>query len=334
LCAGAIAALAQPGPPANAGNPFHDKNESGETVHTLPAPASIHAEKDSQPTFAPPSNLTAVYGASYGSGNLVDHGGLEISNAGFQAVYYNSTVANSKATSLGYSSIQAQITAFIKAFPDNAKWDGGANDDFALIQQYGSHAPIAGTLTSNPANPANGGGPFVDKKTAAATFQDSQVQSYLAALFNAHSLTAQSNVIYGIYFPAGMNICLSGGCSCSSFCGYHSHFTYGSLQIKYAVFPFPGCNACSVAGMTAADMLTIIGSHEIREAVTDPGDFGNYAWADAAGYEADDKCAWHNLYQMANGKFWVQPEYSNGGIRTASGFTATYPGPGCIVPNK
>ncbi len=59
-----------------------------------------------------------------------------------------------------------------------------------------------------------------------------------------------------------------------------------------------------------------------------------YAWYDSAGYEADDKCAWHNLYQMTNGSFWIQPEYSNGGNTTASGFTAVYPGPGCIVPNK
>jgi hypothetical protein len=51
------------------------------------------------------------------------------------------------------------------------------------------------------------------------------------------------------------------------------------------------------------------------------------------GYEADDKCAWHNLYPMTNGGFWVQPEYSNGGTTVNSGFEATYPGPGCVVPN-
>ena len=70
--------------------------------------------------------------------------------------------------------------------------------------------------------------------------------------------------------------------------------------------------------------------HELEEAVTDP-DLN--AWYDSAGYEADDKCAWHNLYQINNGSFWVQPEYSNGGTVTRSGFTATYPA-GCIVPNR
>ena len=80
-------------------------------------------------------------------------------------------------------------------------------------------------------------------------------------------------------------------------------------------------------------MLTIVASHEIREAVTDPGDNGQNAWYDSAGYEADDKCAWHNLYQTTSGGFWVQ-EFSNGGTITASGFTASYPGTGCVVPNR
>jgi hypothetical protein len=54
-------------------------------------------------------------------------------------------------------------------------------------------------------------------------------------------------------------------------------------------------------------METIVTSHEIREAITDPV---NAWWESASGYEADDKCAWHNLYQQTGGA-WVQPEYSN-----------------------
>jgi len=72
-------------------------------------------------------------------------------------------------------------------------------------------------------------------------------------------------------------------------------------------------------------MLTIVTSHEIREAVTDP--LGN-AWYDSKGNEADDKCVWHNLYKIAGTGFWVQPEFSQGG--TVNGIA--YPGPGCVVP--
>src|SRR6476469_6028017 len=98
------------------GDPFHDRSDTGEIVHVLPTPASIHSPRDTQPTDAPVAQGTSVFPASYGSGNLTDHGGPEISNAAFRAVYWNSSVANSTATSLGYSTISAQLNAFISYF--------------------------------------------------------------------------------------------------------------------------------------------------------------------------------------------------------------------------
>src|ERR1700760_928267 len=84
---------------AQNGNPFQDKNESGEIVHVLPAPALGHnPHASNQPTDAPRSNETAVYPASYGSGNLTDHGGPEIPLAEFRAIYWNGGAANSTAT--------------------------------------------------------------------------------------------------------------------------------------------------------------------------------------------------------------------------------------------
>jgi hypothetical protein len=308
------------------GNPFVDHSDTGETVHVLPGAASLRSPHDTQPTVAPPQQGTAVFPASYGSGNLIDHGGLEIANAGFWAVYWNGNVANSTATSTGtsthYATIQAQMTDFINSFPDNANWDNSSTDDYEVVQQYGSHAPIASTLTN--------WGAFVDTRASQSTITDSKLRSYLTGLFNAGKVPARNDTIYGIYLPPGMRITLQGGSSCSSFCGYHGHFSYGGLQIKYAAFPYLNCNACTLSGLTVADMLTIVTSHEIREAVTDPGDNNVNAWYDAAGYEADDKCAWHNLYQMTRGGFWVQPEYSNGIARNGT----TFPGPGCVVPNR
>src|SRR4026209_1559309 len=77
------------------GNPFYDKSDTGETVKILPPPASLHSPGDTQPTDAPPRNGTAVFPASYGSGTLNDHGGLEIPNASYMPIYWNSSVANS-----------------------------------------------------------------------------------------------------------------------------------------------------------------------------------------------------------------------------------------------
>ena len=65
--------------------------------------------------------------------------------------------------------------------------------------------------------------------------------------------------------------------------------------------------------------------------LSDP--LGN-AWYDSKGYEADDKCVWTNLYQMKNGGFWVQPEFSNGLTMMPPGDSGavTFPGPGCVIP--
>ena len=104
----------------------------------------------------------------------------------------------------------------------------------------------------------------------------------------------------------------------------YSVYTYGSYQIKYAVYPYLDCTACKVASnSTVADMETVVTSHEIREAVTDPGDNGvDGWWENASGYEGDDKCAWHNLYRTAAG-YLIQPEFSNS--------AAASTGKGCVV---
>jgi hypothetical protein len=295
-------------------NPFIDHSDTGETVHVLPAPAAIHSPHATQPTDAPPRNALQVYPPSYGSGDLLNHGGHEIPFAGFFAIYWNWNVANSPG-SQGQATLQAQVRDFATNFSDGAAYtqtDPAA--DYTIVTQYSSVDTISPVLAF--------AGEFVDNRSAQPSFSDSKVKNYIAGLFNSGAVRPDPNTIYGVYFPAGMRITLQGGASCSSFCGYHGHFLYNGQDIKYAVFPYTNCTACSLPGKAVADILTIVTSHEIREAVTDP-DLN--AWYDAAGYEADDKCAWHNLYQMTRGNYWVQPEYSNGG-------NATYPGPGCVVP--
>jgi hypothetical protein len=296
----------------NPGNPFHDYNDRGEIVHVLPTPASIHNPHDWQSTdAAPPSGEYQVYPGSYGSGNLIDHGGPEMSNAAFRAIYWNSTVGNL---------VQPTISGFISYFGTNANYSSSdPNADYSIVQQYGSKNAIAAGIGIL--------GYRVDTQAAASRISDRNIQSYLASLFSSGLETPSSNTLFGVYFPHGMKITLQGGSSCSSFCGYHSHFTYNGTLIKYAVFPYTDCAACSVTGKSVNDILTIVTSHEIREAVTDS--LGT-AWYDSSGYEADDKCAWHNLYQMSGGGYWVQPEYSNGGTKNGT----TYPGPGCVVPNR
>jgi hypothetical protein len=297
------------------GNPFIDHSDTGETVHVLPAPASVRSPRDTQPTDAPKGLRVAP--ASYGSGNLINHGGHQIPFAGFYAIYWNSTVANSPG-SQGQTSLRSQVQNFVAAYSGSQPYNqNDGSSDYTIIQQYGSADAISPVLAW--------AGDFVDSQSSQGVISDSKVRSYLASLFANGPVTPDAHTIFGIYFPSGVKITLQGGTSCSAFCGYHGHFSYNGTDIKYAVFPYTDCRACSVSGKAVADILTIVSSHEIREAVTDP-DLN--AWYDAAGDEADDKCAWHNLYQMTKGGFWVQPEYSNGSP------SSTYPGPGCIIPNQ
>jgi hypothetical protein len=323
-----ISALAAGVRAQTADDVFAGTRENGKSVHLLPTTDALERHFGKKPSLAVRSNTASVYPASYGNGNLIDHGGLEISNAGFQAIYWNSSVAQSTSTSNGYATIQNEMDAFVQAFADNQNWDDSSADDFTIVQQYGTGSPIAPTLRLNQANPA--GGAFVDSQTPVATITDSQIQSYLVGLFNAGSLLADSHTVYGVFFPAGTTVQLSSGqSSCTYFCAYHSAFYYGSTAVIYAVFPYPSCGHCNPYNYPAADMLTMFIGHETRESVTDAhGD----AWYDASRLEPDDKCVWSYLYRTTNGNFFVQPEYSNGGMVTASGFTATYPGPGCVVP--
>jgi hypothetical protein len=271
-------------------NPFIDRSDNGETIHVLPPPAAIHSPHATQPTDAPPHRGATVYPASYGSGDLIDHGGREIPMAAYFAIYWNPSVANS-AGSQGYASLRDQVAGFVSSFSQSP--------DYTIITQYSSRDTISPVLVWL--------GDLVDSKPTRSSISDSQIRSYLAGLFSSGAVRPDSGTVFGVYFPSGMKITTQGGSSCSSFCGYHGHFAYNGQDIKYAVYPYTNCRGCSLSGKAVADMLTIVSSHEIREAVTDP-DLD--AWYDAVGYEADDKCAWHNLYQLA-GKFWVQPEYSN-----------------------
>jgi hypothetical protein len=284
----------------------------------------VQARPDISSAAAPAHSGASVFKASYGSGNLIYHrGGTVMVNPAFYPIFWNSDVASAPG-SQGSATISAEISAFASAYLNGVNaYSGSSTDDFTIVGQYKDSAghdsvPTAGSSSL---------GPFIDTKVATSSISDSDIQQYLAGLF-AGKVTPQSNAIYGVYFPHGIKVTLGSSASCSSFCGYHSSFNYNGMIITYAVFPYPDCSGCSLGGLQPADMLTIVSSHEIREAATDY--LGN-AWFDRRGYEADDKCAWHNLYQMSRNStrtFWVQPEYSNGGTVD----TVPYPGPGCVVP--
>lgn len=287
-------------------NPFIMRGDRAELMHVMPTPAQagIDPSARGEAVNAPHTGF-AVYKASYGAGQLIDHGGPVISNAGAFNVFLGSATA---------SAFQTPLNGFVQAFSNVPSYN--------IITQYSkSGNPISGALAFR--------GSYVDTTyytafTGDNTLSDTEVKSYVANLVNgplAGSLSGvETSTVVNLYLPQGLVSTMgsSTGCGGSSlgYCGYHSWSNVGGLHVKYAVYPYNNCSGCSLTGKTVVDMQTIVTSHEIREAVTDPSDAGN-AWYDRAGYEADDKCAWHNLYQMSG--YWVQPEYSNSNR-------------GCVVP--
>jgi hypothetical protein len=294
----ATAAFAQNG---NSDN-WRVRGDNGETVKVLPPPALAHADQDGSPTFAPPADGNSPFlrtgVASYGTipGHLDNHGGgvMASGNKIFN-IYYTVATANQ---------LQAGISGFLGSF-------SGTNPGMTILGQYGvaSTFSVSGTY-SDPNN------------SAPRSISDSGVQSYLASLFSAGKVAADASTLYGVYLPQGTKSTSGSSASCRNYCGYHSSFTYSGKTIKYAVYPYLDCSGCSLSGATVLDMITVVTSHEIREALTDPV---NAWWESTSGYEADDKCAWHNLYRI-NG-YLVQPEFSN--ADTAAG--QTKPG-ACVFP--
>ena len=264
------------------------RGDNGEIVSVLPGPAAAAAfeHRFGVPQAPTRSNGYSVFAPSYGAnpGLLSDHGGAVVSNAAFLPIFYNAATA---------SALQSGVDGMVNNFSNS---DPGMK----VITQYSKSGNAISAALGHSSD-------FVDNKSAPRRISDSGIQSYLTGLFNAGSISANNHTVYGVYLPSGTVSTLGSARSCSNYCGYHSSYTYNGMTILYAVFPYANCSGCSLSGKTVVDMETIVTSHEIREALTDPV---NAWWESSSGYEADDKCAWHNLYQQAGGA-WVQPEYSN-----------------------
>ena len=290
---GSTAAFAQDGP-------WKVKGDSGEIVQVLPTPAAAQAQENHGLGQQIPTAINgySVFSASYGAipGQMNDHGGAVVSNAAFLPIFYNGATA---------ASLQSGIDGFVNNF-------SGSDPGMAVIAQYSKVGNVISPLLGHTAD-------FFDNKVAPRRISDSGVQSYLSGLFTAGSIPVSTSTIYGVYLPQGTVSTLGSSRSCTNYCGYHSSYVRNGQTILYAVLPYNDCSGCSLSGKTVVDMMTIVTSHEIREAITDPV---NAWWESSSGYEDDDKCAWHNLYQQTGGA-WVQPEYSNA--------LAGWPR-GCITP--
>lgn len=119
------------------------------------------------------------------------------------------------------------------------------------------HGTFVGTTTLTKPAPR--------KKTT-----DAQIQSMLRKQIagNAAFPKPDADTLYFVFLPSGVEVDAFGSASCqpNGFCGYHDAIS-GS-NIFYAVVPSPDCSGCSLG--STLDSLTVICSHELCEAITDP----------------------------------------------------------------
>jgi hypothetical protein len=245
-------------------------------IPALPAPAAT-----SQPHLA------------YDGGRVLSHVSVDIVVWGSWS--YSSTVALSGRRSI--TSFASGITA--------SPYIDWLQEYNTPTQQIG-RGTLDGVFTVAPPSAANG-----------RVVTNTQIQSALAHLIGAGQLPKPSaDRLFVVFFRRGQVIARAEGDSQHNFCAYHDTRAYALHAIIYAVIPYemgnPGCRAAS----TSFDSLTTITSHELVEAITDPGvGLRRLAWYDRMYGEIGDICAHSSVPGAVTGgdgvRYVVQREWSN-----------------------
>jgi hypothetical protein len=185
------------------------------------------------------------------TGNSPDvtyHGGPVLQHAQVESVYYGQAWS----TSAYLGQRIPQIDGFLEYFTSSPYMD--------VLKEYNV-----------------GYGAFLDhdivsQVPAAGTIDDSQIRAILNAEITAQRLHAPTaNQLYVFMVAPGMVVTANGQNSVMDFGGYHSVFTDSAgVPVYYVVVPYPIGNVAPVP-LTAFQQDTYILSHEVSEAITNPG---------------------------------------------------------------
>lgn len=194
---------------------------------------------------------------------------------------------------------QARLTNFIKGL-NGSQWTSNMTQYYDASGNIVNDAALSGVWNDNsdsiPSRPSQSA-VAAEAARAAAHFGDRSVDAmYFVALEKGHD-------------PSGFK---------TQWCAFHSTTTSNGSTLAYTDFPYStdagsSCGENSVNSGSAGieDGVTIVGGHEIAEAMTDP--HPSSGWVDASGAENGDKCAWTNLQNtsFSTGTFPTQPLWSN-----------------------
>jgi hypothetical protein len=204
---------------------------------------------------------------------MVYRGGPVISNVKVYPVYWSASVPN-----------QSALDGFYGAIVNSPYVDWLSEYDTST-QQIGR-----GRFVSS----------YVDSAApSGAQLTDDQVRQELGRLIDGSLPSADANTLFMVHLPPGVTITMDGNTSCQQFCAYHSSFTHGSGPVYYGIMPDFSGNCASCGGeSTQFPCTTVVASHEVAEAMTDPNigvanqtqDEHQLGWYDDQNSEIGDVC--------------------------------------------
>ena len=136
-------------------------------------------------------------------------------------------------------------------------------------------------------------GSATDSYSHGTALSDAGVQAVVSGAISSGKLPSDANGVYFVLTSADVSE-TSG--FLTQYCGWHTHGTIGTTDIKYAFVGDASANLSACSGQSvspngnvAGDAMISVIAHELEEATTDP-DLN--AWYDTRGQENADKCAW------------------------------------------
>jgi hypothetical protein len=263
--------------------------------------------------------MNGAYKATYGAGQLRNHGGATMTTNTTYAIYWQPSGYAGGTLPTGYD------TLINRYFTDVAHDSGSSSNVYYTATQYsGIHysSSFAGGLSDTDPLPGNGCSVYSGVSKCLTT---AELQTEVSNYVNAHpSLPHGSTVEYFLFTPPGVGSCDGSSCAYTNYCAYHDWIGSGSSEIIWANQPYvenmSGCDAGHHPNSLPGDAVLNVVSHEHNESITDEN--GN-AWYDVQGYEDGDKCAWSwgswlggsgsTVYNQIinNDHYALQLEYSN-----------------------
>jgi hypothetical protein len=306
VCLAVLAAAAVVAASASAAPPDPSGAAAGRALGMVPTWASAMATQW----------LNGAYRATYGSGDLQNHGGPVMTTNTTYAIYWSPSNYGTGFPS-GYSTLVNQY------FADVAADSGKTTNVYYTATQYSGiryQSSFAGSFTDTDALPSNGCSVYGGVSKCLTT---AQLRAEVSNFVSGRGLPRGPSVQYFLFTPSGVGSCDGSSCAYTYYCAYHNWIGTGSSEIIWANQPWvenvSGCDAGHHPNSSPGDAVLNVVSHEHNEAITDPN--GN-AWYDRRGYENGDKCAWSwgsptgsgsTAYnQTINGHhYMLQLEYSN-----------------------